>query len=209
MSFAFRCRSACLFELGFEELLLRPDSRRAQGRVHRLEQRRVAVQDPRFEQRRHDAHIGRALLHALGNRAHAVSHLEADIPQERNEPLHLGALGVVRRLRHQQQDVDVRAGVQFAATVTADGHQRPVPVAVAQMLEPGLAQHRIDEGGARVHQRLDRFFAEKAGFEFLVGLLQLLAVFLPRARMRGQLRRQARQQRPDGGVHRLGQQFLE
>ena len=64
-------------------------------------------------------------------------------------------------LRHQQQDVDVRGRVQLATAVAADGHQGPVGVVGAVAL-PGLAQHRIHQRCARVHQLLDRLLGEEA-----------------------------------------------
>jgi len=65
--------------------------------------------------------------------------------------------------------------VQLAPAVAADGHERPVPVVIAQMLEPGLPQHRIDEAPRGVDQDLDRLPRPEAGLQLLVGLTQELA----------------------------------
>ena len=65
---------------------------------------------------------------AFGHGAHAVADLQADVPEERQQPLDRAALRAVRRARHQQQDVDVRAEVQLAAAVAAHGDQRPVTI---------------------------------------------------------------------------------
>ena len=63
------------------------------------------------------------------------------------------------------------------------------------MQAPGLAEHRIDERGARMHQRLDRLLREKALLELLVRAAQELAPGA-RADIGGELRRQGSEQRP-------------
>ena len=102
-----------------------------------------------------------ALLAALGDGAHAMPDFEADVPQERHQLLDRGVAGGVGWLRHEQQYVDVGSGVQLAAAIAADRHQRPC-VASEAVGAPRLAQHGVDQRGTRMHQLLDRFFREKA-----------------------------------------------
>ena len=78
-----------------------------------------------FEQRGHHANVGGAFLRAFLDRAHAVADFEPDVPQERDELLDTPAAFRVERRRHEQQQIDIRAGVQLAAPVAADGDERP------------------------------------------------------------------------------------
>ncbi|MEJ0005556.1 MAG: hypothetical protein WDM77_04005 [Steroidobacteraceae bacterium] len=95
------------------------------------------MQQPRLQQRCHDTHVGRTFLDTFGDAADAVTDFQPDVPQEGDEAFDLGALGIIGRLGHQQQDVDIRAGVQLPAAIPAHGNQRPVPIRIAEMLEPG------------------------------------------------------------------------
>jgi hypothetical protein len=63
---------------------------------------------------------------AVGDRPHRVRDFEADVPQQRQEALDRRCRELVRRLRQQQQNVDVRMGKQLATAVAADGDQRHV-----------------------------------------------------------------------------------
>ena len=84
--------------------------------------------------------------------------------------------------------------MQLTAAVAADGGERPGRMRCA-VQAPRLAQHRIDERGARVHERLDRLLGEEALFQLFVSAAQELPPGA-RVRVRGQLRRQPREQRP-------------
>jgi hypothetical protein len=64
-------------------------------------------------------------------------------------------------LRQQHHDVDVRAGVQFAAAIAADRDQRQVLGESAGMALPGRAQRDVDEPRAIAHQLLDVSSAAK------------------------------------------------
>ena len=99
------------------------------------------------------------------------------------------------------------AGRRGMLTVGIAGYQG------GQMAElDGLAQRRVHQGGARVHQLLDRLLGQEALLQFLVRVAE---EFPPGGRLclRAQLRGQAREQRPgdvgcgDGG-HRMGQGCL-
>ena len=74
----------------------------------------------RLDERRRDADVGRALALAVVDRAHRVADFEPDVPEEREEALDAGFGFDDFALRQQDQDVDVRARVQLAATVAAD-----------------------------------------------------------------------------------------
>jgi hypothetical protein len=79
------------------------------------------------------------------------------------------------RAVHEQQDVDVRARLQLAAAVAADGHQRRGAQRRAAIGAPELLQEPINQLRARVHQRLDRLIGKEADLELLVRLGKQLA----------------------------------
>src|SRR4029077_12331213 len=96
---------------------------------------------------------------------------ETDVPQECDQGLDGAAAAQVRRLRHEQQDVDVGAGVQLATPVATYRDQCPLWKRGA-VSAPRLAQHRIDERGARLDELLDRLRGEEARLELLLGRAQ-------------------------------------
>ena len=98
---------------------------RAEALLEVGEQRRVAEDQPRVEQRRADGHVGMAKAHALVDRAGGVADFEAEIPQEIEnvfgDALAPGGLLVGQ----QEQEIDVGAWRQQPAAVAAlrhDGH---------------------------------------------------------------------------------------
>jgi hypothetical protein len=114
--------------------------------------------------------ISSTLLHTLADRPDAVANLEADVPEEGNQALHIAAAMGVRRFRHQQHDVDIGAGVQFAAPITSDRNQSP-RLDVDEMLSPPcFAKHNVDEGSPRVDEILNRIFRQKTGFQLFMSL---------------------------------------
>ncbi len=97
-----------LGHLGLEERLRGPDVVLREGAAHRLEEEVRAREQPRLDQRGRDADVRRALALAVVDGAHAVADLEADVPQEGEEPLdalvavaerRLAAAGSARRCR--------------------------------------------------------------------------------------------------------------
>ena len=86
--------------------------------------------------------------------------------------------------------------MQLGAAVAADRDQRPGIAGAAELRLPKLAQHRIDERGARMHQAFNRLFGEEAHLQVIVCLVQQLAIGDGRALRFGEQRRQARQHRP-------------
>ena len=196
-----------LAHLGLEELLHRPESLGRESLAHGGEQLRDARDEARLEQRRHDTDVADAFLGALGHRAHAVTDLEADVPEERDQRLDRAAAARVGRARREQQDVDVGAGVELRAPVAAHCHQSPAGKRGA-VAAPRLAQHRIDERGARVDELLDGLRGEEARLELLVGRAQQLA---PRGRLApgGEPCRESLEQRPGDRRGRGGTRFLE
>ena len=81
--------------------------------------------------------------------------LEADVPEEGEEPLDAVVTARDTALRQQDHHVDVGAGVQLAAAVAADGDQRHVALAGAGMQAPRASQHEVDHPRAVAHQHLD------------------------------------------------------
>ncbi len=92
--------------------------------VQLIEQRPVARQEPRLQQRRADRHVGARLADALVDRARRVPDLEPEIPQRiehrLGDALAPGGLLVGK----EKQKIDVGAGRQHPASVAADGHDR-------------------------------------------------------------------------------------
>ncbi len=209
MSFAFRWRSDLLAHLGLEEFPHRPDAIRRKRGLHVGEQRCVAGEQARLDQRRHDADIGDALRLTFLHRAHAMTDLQADVPKEGEQPFGRAALRGIWRARHQQQDVDVGAEMQLAAPIASHRDQRPGDHRGDGVRAPGFSQHHIDQRRPGMHQGLDRLFGQEAGLQLLVGLAQQLAPCRARALRLGKQGWQALQPGPAGIGGRGGQGFLE
>ena len=89
----------CSRTLASKNSLHRPDALGRERGAHGCQQRGLAGEQPRLEQRRHDARRRRRSPRAHSRHgAHAVADLEPDVPQERHQPLDRGALRVIRRL---------------------------------------------------------------------------------------------------------------
>ena len=91
-----------------------------------------------------------------------MADLEADIPQYLHQFLELFLLPRRRRFRQQDQHVDIGIGEQFAAPVTADGHQRAVAAEVMRM--PGLGQRFVDVA-PQLRKQAIRFAVALKGFD--------------------------------------------
>jgi hypothetical protein len=103
--------SLLLGDFRFEEGLRRPDVVLAERAPHRLEQMLGAGEQPRFDEGRGDADVGSAFTLAVVDRAHAVTHLESDVPEEGEETLDALMPFVEVALWQQDQDIDVGAGM--------------------------------------------------------------------------------------------------
>ncbi len=198
-----------LAHLRFEEFPHGPDSLRGERRAHAGDQRAVSGEQPRLQERRHDAHVRDTFLRALLDSAHTVAHLQTDVPQEGDQPLDRGTARGIRRLWNQQQDVDIGTGVQLPAAVAPDGHQRPIIELCQRLGSPGLPQNCIDECRACVDQVLDRFLGEESGLQLLMRLPEQVTVGRRRVFGFQQQARQSVQQRPGGAARRRGQRFLD
>jgi len=103
----------------------------------------AACEVARFHERGADGDVfGRAIDAALHG-AHAVADFEADVPECADQLLDLLLAGLGDSVVEQNQEVDVRPGIELAAAVAAGGDERSA-------LEPGIAPHfadaAIDEG---------------------------------------------------------------
>ena len=116
----------------------------------------LAAQQARLEQVGLDGDVARALFDALGKRAHAVSDLEADVPQEGDERFDALAVALVVVTAQQDHQVDVRAQMQFAAAVTADRDQRDVGIRRVEVAAPGAFEDPVDECRVARHQQARR-----------------------------------------------------
>jgi hypothetical protein len=148
-----------------EELLGRPDPVRTDRFLHGFEQRLGARDQARFQQRRRDRQVRGSLFDALRHAAYAVPDLQTDVPQ-RGDERRQGLLGVsVDRLGQQQHDVDVGTGVEFAAAVAADSHERHVPGQLAHVGLPQVAEQSVDSRRACVDEIDDGLAAEEPTFQ--------------------------------------------
>ena len=164
-----------LLDLGFEEILRRPEPIRRERAPHSRKQRFGSRQQPRFEQRRGDADVGETLALAIIDGSNAVAHLEADVPEEREEALNV-RLPIGRiALRQEHHDVDVGTRVQLAAAIAADGDQPQVAGKLAGVSEPRRAQRHIHQSRAIAHQIFDRLVGDETIFEQFAALIEYLA----------------------------------
>jgi len=110
-------------ELGRDEFGRRlGDDLLVKARPQRLEQLVVAGHKPRFDQRGADRHVGARLSQAFVDRSGGVADLLLEVPQhveQRFDHLLDRRRGLVGQ---QEQEIDVRARRQHAATVSADRH---------------------------------------------------------------------------------------
>ena len=123
-----------------EELPGGPDIVGGNCGLHRIVELRGPVQQPRLHQRGRDGQVGARLFAALRDRTHAVTNLEADVPERGNERGEPPLAGLGQSVRQQQQDVDVRGRMQFGAAVAADGDQRHLVGMLAGVPAPQLQQ---------------------------------------------------------------------
>ena len=80
----------------------------------------------------------------------------------------------------QNQQVDIRVGVQLATAITADRDQGNGSAMAFQMIMlPGLLQQLIDDGGAGSDQLVDVMTIKKPLVQHQAGMLQRLAKHRP------------------------------
>ncbi|GIX22614.1 MAG: hypothetical protein KatS3mg121_1397 [Gammaproteobacteria bacterium] len=145
-----------LGELGLEEVGPRPDAALGDGGLHALEQGRAARQGPRFHQVGDHGDVARGFLAALGDGAHAVADLQAQVPEQADETLDPVAQGVQGVVLDEQRQVHVGVGVQLAPAVAPDRDQGAARLLARETRRPERAQRLVDRGGALAHQGFDR-----------------------------------------------------
>ncbi len=164
-----------LLDLGFEEIERGPQSIRRQRATHAGEQGLRSGEQARLEQGGGDADVGQAFALAIIDRAHAVSHLEADVPEKRQEFLDV-RLPVGRiAFRQEHHDVDIGARVQLTAAVTAHRDQRQILGEFSGIPDPCGTQRDIDQARAITHQFLDGFVRDEALFQQFGAAVEHLA----------------------------------
>ena len=89
-----------------------------------VEERRIAGEQAGFEQAGLYRDVGMGFGDALVDRADRRSDLEPDIPKEADKRLHVRGEHLRVGVRVEQENVDVRVRVQFAAPVAAHGDER-------------------------------------------------------------------------------------
>ncbi len=159
--------------LGAEELGTGPHVLLAQRVDHVLAQLRLAHQHPRFHQVGDHGHIRARLVLALADAAHRVADFQADIPQQGEKTAdRLVVVLAAAAIAQQDQQVDVRMGVQFAASVAADCQQGDIRLHRAVEGGPGLAQDLVGQPGAVVDQFVNVPLALETGLEYVAGVPQ-------------------------------------
>ena len=105
------------------------DAFRHQRLLKFLEQRLVARNQPRLDERRFGLHVRVGDFHAVVNAADRMADLQPDVPQRIQHAVN--QLGQIRQrlVRRdlavvQKHEVNVAVRIQLRAAVTADGHQR-------------------------------------------------------------------------------------
>ena len=138
-----------LGELGGDELRAGvADDVLVETRHELIEQRTVAEQVARFEQRRADGHVGLCLAHALVDRARRVADFEPHVPQAIENAFgdQLAPRGLL--VGKEKQQIDIGAGREQPAAVTA-GRDHGHPLAIrrrgrAVELADEIEQHADD-----------------------------------------------------------------
>ena len=91
-----------------------------EAHFQRLEERVVAGDQPRLDQRGADRHVGASLFQALVDRPRRVTDFLFEVPQHVEQGFDYFFHRRRRLVRHEEQKVDVGARRQHAASVTAD-----------------------------------------------------------------------------------------
>jgi len=131
----------------------------AQDAAEAREESPVALDQPRLLHRGAAGEVGAGHGHAVLQRAQAVAHLQAEVPQRVEQLLH-DPLHERRQLPVvDDHEVDVRRGVQLATSVAAqrDHHER-------NRRQPGPADVGHDEPGERLHHAVDEAGVRADGF---------------------------------------------
>ncbi len=162
-----------LVALGAEELRRGPDLAGAGARLHVLFDARVAGDGAGFHQVGGDGDVGAGGGHAIAQGAHAVPHLELQVPECGDAAGDVFGIAAGAAAVGQDQHVDVGVGVQFAAAVAANREQRDAVVPAVP--RPHGIDHQIHEGRAFGHQHPHRLAAAITQIEGLPRLVQQTA----------------------------------
>ena len=80
-----------------------------------------------------------------------MADFQSDVPEQADQAFEARGEGGIRRLGQQQQEVDIRRRVEFAAPVAADGDEGEG--SGQGDLGPEVAQDLVDQAAAPVQQR--------------------------------------------------------
>src|SRR5690606_6923636 len=157
-----------------EEALLLPDALLAQARHHLAVQQGIAEYRAGLEQGCGDRDIARRGVDVLPDGAHALANFKIDVPEEGQEGLDVGLVGLEVVTLQQDLDVDVGVGVQLAAAITANGHEADVGGVLPAMAAPDLSEDLVDEPAVVADQVGRGFTCLEARVELLAGLADAL-----------------------------------
>ncbi len=111
------------------------------------------MQQPRLHQRGEHGHVAARLRLAVVERAHAVPHLEPDVPEEREEPADRLVRVVLGGAVEQHEQVDVRLRMQLAAPVAAYRDEIGRVGQPLAVVKPRGEDDLIDDLRARAYER--------------------------------------------------------
>ncbi len=115
----------------------------ARSGLEGLEQPSTPGQVPGLEQRRLHRDVPRRFVDTLVKIAHAVTDIEADIPEQADQRLQAGMVGDVAVVVDKEEQIDVGCRIEFTPAITTDRHQRHIGRHVH--LFPDGAQDAIDQ----------------------------------------------------------------
>ena len=161
-----------LVAFGQKEVLARPHLLRAGDLQHALAQVLGAGNGAAFHQVGDDGQVGTGFVGALGDRAYALADFQADVPQQHEETFDRVAKQLLILVFQQDQQVDIRVRVQFAAAIAADSHQADGRLVAPGEAIPGFAQDLVDAPGTVFDQAANVAITHETCVEHVIDLPQ-------------------------------------
>ncbi len=167
---------ALLVTLAEEKVAAAPHVQRTNGFGQLCKQLLVTTNKAAFQQVGDYAEIIGRFFTALCQRTYAMADLQPEIPQEGDELADGIGQRSFRLVLQQDQQIDVRMGVQLATAVTANCHQGNSGCVTFQtVLLPCLLQQLVNHCSAGGDQLIDVMAVEKTLIQHQAGMFQCLA----------------------------------
>ena len=135
--------SNLLLPLGFKKAVGGPQVRGAQALAHLLTQTFRPGNEARLQQVGNHCDVCFGFPLAVVERANAVANLQADIPEEGDKSAQRLPVGGIVVVLKQQEQINIRMGMQFTTPVAAHGHQRNAVIGPS-MLRPGNGEKLVE-----------------------------------------------------------------